>query len=302
MDVCYLSKVLQQSFESFDVWSEEAMAVWVPTAVYWVQCSLFEVIMMLEIPFIEKYRIYTEEERGRNKVSFGKVIVMVTLQHIIQIILGILLMKNMDIDAHQQHQKKIGQYTAIISNYLCPYSHKDNCVYISNTIAICIQSYIIPVIQFVVAMLFVDTYQYVLHRMAHTYTFVYKYMHSHHHRLYAPYAFGALYNHPLEALLLDTLGAAIAFELTGMSPRLGMCFFVFSTVKTVNDHCGYAFPWDPLSILFKNNVKYHSLHHQPHGIKTNYSQPFFTFWDTLLNTEYSQVMKAKAEEKARKHS
>lgn len=57
-------------------------------------------------------------------------------------------------------------------------------------------------------------------------------MHSHHHRLYVPYAFGALYNHPLEGFLLDSCGAALAFELTGMSPRLGMWFFVFSTLKT----------------------------------------------------------------------
>jgi sphinganine C4-monooxygenase len=78
----------------------------------------------------------------------------------------------------------------------------------------------------------VDTHQYVLHRLAHTYKFMYKYMHSHHHRLYVPYAFGALYNHPLEGFLLDTCGAAIAFEATGMSPRLGMYFFVFSTLKT----------------------------------------------------------------------
>jgi sphinganine C4-monooxygenase len=43
----------------------------------------------------------------------------------------------------------------------------------------------------------------------------------------------------------------------------------------------------------------HDIHHQPHGIKTNFAQPFFTFWDKLLNTEYHQVMKAKAEAKAK---
>jgi sphinganine C4-monooxygenase len=46
----------------------------------------------------------------------------------------------------------------------------------------------------------------------------------------------------------------------------------------------------------------HDIHHQAHGIKTNFAQPFFTFWDVLLNTEYSQVMKAKAEAKAAKKS
>jgi sphinganine C4-monooxygenase len=35
--------------------------------------------------------------------------------------------------------------------------------------------------------------------------------------LYVPYAFGALYNHPFEGFLLDTLGAAIAFKVAGMT-------------------------------------------------------------------------------------
>lgn len=77
-----------------------------------------------------------------------------------------------------------------------------------------------------------DTHQYFLHRLFHLNKFLYKHIHSHHHRLYVPYTFGALYNHPIEGFLLDTLGAAIAFELTGMSSRLGMIFFTFSNMKT----------------------------------------------------------------------
>lgn len=124
----------------------------------------------------------------------------------------------------------------------------------------------------------IDTHQYFLHRLAHTSTFLYKHFHSHHHRLYVPYAFGALYNHPVEGFALDTLGAALAYELTRMTPRMGMLLFCFSNIKTsmalgkreieqnsshslfffflyqiVNDHCGYSFPWDPLNVLFKNN-------------------------------------------------
>ena len=71
-----------------------------------------------------------------------------------------------------------------------------------------------------------------------------------------------------------------------MTLRQGTCFFTFSTVKTVDDHCGYAFPWDPLQLITSNNAAYHDIHHQTWGIKTNFSQPFFTFWDGLLNTKY----------------
>lgn len=111
--------------------------------------------------------------------------------------------------------------------------------------------------------------------------------HSRHHRLYVPYAYGALYNHPFEGFLLDTLGAGIAYKLAGMNTRQGMAFFTGSTFKTVDDHCGYALPWDPLQHMTSNNAGYHDVHHQSWGIKTNFSQPFFTFWDRLLGTVWT---------------
>jgi sphinganine C4-monooxygenase len=77
-----------------------------------------------------------------------------------------------------------------------------------------------------------DAHQYFLHRLFHVNKFLYKHIHSHHHRLYVPYAFGALYNHPLEGFLLDSCGATLSMELTRMSPRLSMIFFTFSTLKT----------------------------------------------------------------------
>ncbi|KAK2801337.1 hypothetical protein FQN51_005437 [Onygenales sp. PD_10] len=147
--------------------------------------------------------------------------------------------------------------------------------------------YLIPAAQFVFATLFVDTWQYFLHRGMHMNRWLYTTFHSRHHRLYVPYAFGALYNHPVEGFLLDTAGTGIAFLLTGMTNRQGMWFFTGSTVKTVDDHCGYAFPFDPLQHLTSNNAAYHDIHHQSWGIKTNFSQPFFTFWDRFLNTRWS---------------
>jgi len=72
-----------------------------------------------------------------------------------------------------------------------------------------------------------------------------------------------------------------------MTIRQGMWFFTCSTIKTVDDHCGYAFPWDPLQHVTSNNAAYHDVHHQSWGIKTNFSQPFFTFWDRFLGTVWS---------------
>jgi sphinganine C4-monooxygenase len=66
-----------------------------------------------------------------------------------------------------------------------------------------------------------------------------------------------------------------------------MWFFTCSTIKTVDDHCGYALPYDPLQHITSNNAGYHDIHHQSWGIKTNFSQPFFTFWDRLLGTMWT---------------
>jgi sphinganine C4-monooxygenase len=125
----------------------------------------------------------------------------------------------------------------------------------------------VPALQYFVAVLIVDTWQYFLHRAMHMNQYLYKTLHSRHHRLYVPYAFGALYNHPLEGFLLDSCGAALAVKIAGLTCRQTMFFYGFATLKTVDDHCGYALPWDPLQILFKNNAPYHDVHHQGWGIK-----------------------------------
>lgn len=127
--------------------------------------------------------------------------------------------------------------------------------------------------------------------------------HSRHHRLYVPYAYGALYNHPVEGFILDTLGASIAFKVTRMNTRQAMWFFTGLTLKTVDDHSGYSLPWDPMQYLSSNNAGYHDVHHQSWGIKvqispswnrissnlfqTNFSQPCSVFWDWLLGTMWT---------------
>lgn len=110
-----------------------------------------------------------------------------------------------------------------------------------------------------------------------------------------PYAYGALYNHPFEGFLLDTLGTGLAYLLTGMTVRQSMWFFTGSAIKTVDDHCGYALPFDPLQHITSNNAGYHDIHHQSWGIKTNFSQPFFTFWDKFCGTMWRGDVSARYE-------
>jgi len=80
-----------------------------------------------------------------------------------------------------------------------------------------------------------------------------------------------------------------------MTTRQSMWFFTMSTIKTVDDHCGYEFPWDPLQKITSNNAAYHDIHHQSWGIKNNFSQPFFIFWDRMLGTKWEGDVKNRYE-------
>ena len=140
------------------------------------------------------------------------------------------------------------------------------------------------VLQFITAMVVMDTWQYFMHRYMHINKFLYKHIHSKHHTLVVPYSFGALYNHPLEGLILDTIGGALSFLVSGMTPRTSIFFFSFATIKTVDDHCGLWLPGNILQALFSNNSAYHDIHHQLYGNKYNFSQPFFVMWDKILGT------------------
>lgn len=107
-----------------------------------------------------------------------------------------------------------------------------------------------------------DTWQYFLHRAMHSNKFLYKYFHSVHHRLYVPYAYGALYGNPLETLLIDSMGAVLSGAVAGLSIRQTALFFAFSSCKTVDDHSGYNLPWDPFQMISGNTADYHDIHHQ----------------------------------------
>ncbi|GKA39644.1 sphinganine C4-monooxygenase 1-like protein, partial [Tanacetum coccineum] len=156
-------------------------------------------------------------------------------------------------------------------------------------------SILIQIVQVIIAMFVMDTWQYFVHRYMHINKFLYRHIHSQHHRLVVPYAIGALYNHPLEGLLLDTVGGAISFLISGMTARTAVIFFCFATVKTVDDHCRLWLLGNLFHMLFQNNTAYHDVHHQLHGLKYNFSQPFFPIWDKLLGTYMPYDLVKRAE-------
>lgn len=227
--------------------SDEVLGTLVPLVVYWVYGGLYHLM-----PPLDHLRLHSRSENSKNLVGMKTVIKGVLLQQAIQAIVALSLFS---LTSGHESSAKVPQPPLMIQAG-----------------------------QVFLAMIVMDAWQYFVHRYMHINKFLYKHIHSFHHRLVVPYAFGALYNHPLEGLLLDTVGGALSFLVSGMTPRTAIFFFSFATIKTVDDHCGLMLPWNPFHLLFRNNSAYHDVHHQLHGTKFNYSQPFFIMWDKLLGT------------------
>lgn len=239
--------------------SDEILGTFVPLVVYWIYSGIYVVLGL----FGENYRLHSkQEEDEKNLVSKGDVVKGVLFQQLVQAVVATLLFALTGTDS---------QHTTT-----------------QNT------SLLVLARQFVTAMLVMDAWQYFMHRYMHHNKFLYKHIHSLHHRLIVPYSFGALYNHPIEGLLNDTLGGALSFLLSGMSPRASIFFFSFATIKTVDDHCGLLLPGNLFHVFFRNNSAYHDVHHQLYGNKYNFSQPFFIMWDKILGTYMPYTLEERA--------
>ncbi|PWZ00806.1 hypothetical protein BCV70DRAFT_101336 [Testicularia cyperi] len=296
--------------------SDKYLSLGLPIVIYWATSLFYHALDILQLPYTERYRLHEPEEvTKRNRVSVTRVIVMVFVQQLIQTIFGLVLLDDDAVGLQQtfaDHQGKILQLASQLRHYTTlafgaqwqptvtrlAFGSQD-----ANQAAWWLYWWGIPVAQFWFAFFVMDAWQYTLHRAFHESRFLYRNFHSHHHRLYVPYAFGALYNHPVEGLLLDSAGAALSHAAALMTVRQGILLFTFSTLKTVADHGGYAFPWylDPLHLVFPNCAEYHDVHHQMTGLRYNYSQPFFVHFDVLFGTRISaekfQKMKKLAENK-----
>ncbi|KAK7309778.1 hypothetical protein RJT34_06782 [Clitoria ternatea] len=240
--------------------SDEVLGTFVPIVVYWIYSGIYVVLGC----FAENYRLHSQQEEDeKNLVSKGAVVKGVLIQQLVQAVVATLLFAVTGSDS---------QDTTTSEN----------------------TSLLVLARQFVTAMLVMDAWQYFMHRYMHHNKFLYKHIHSLHHRLIVPYSFGALYNHPVEGLLNDTIGGAVSFLVSGMSPRVSIYFFSLATIKTVDDHCGLLLPGNLFHIFFKNNSAYHDVHHQLYGNKYNFSQPFFIMWDRFLGTYMPYTLEERA--------
>ncbi|GAA0150865.1 oxidase [Lithospermum erythrorhizon] len=239
--------------------TDEMLGTFVPIIIYWLYSGVYVFLGELD-----NYRLHSrKDEDEKNLVSKKKVVKGVLFQQAVQAVVAIFLFGVTRKDAETTGDQPPSMF--VIAG------------------------------QFLIAMFVLDTWQYFMHRYMHQNKFLYKHIHSQHHRLIVPYAFGALYNHPIEGLILDTIGGALSFLLSGMTPRTSIFFFSFATLKTVDDHCGLWLPGNLFHLLFGNNSAYHDVHHQLYGTKYNFSQPFFVTWDKILGTYMPYSLEKRAD-------
>ncbi|KAF7356727.1 Sphingosine hydroxylase [Mycena venus] len=274
--------------------SDHHLALAAPIAAYWLLSLFFHYLDTRDWKALERYRIHDSAEvASKNRVSRTAVVWAVIFQQVLQTALGLFWL-SAEHAVVPDHTAKVAGIFQQLSRFAGSDEHVQP---ILSRLAYYIYWWAVPLIQFLVAIFAIDTWQYFLHRYMHMNKFMYRHFHSWHHRLYVPYAFGALYNHPFEGFLLDSLGTVIAESVSGMNTRQAALLFSIATLKTVDDHCGYRFPFDPLQMFSTNNADYHDIHHQQIGIKSNFAQPFFVHWDTLLGTQMT-----REEMERRKHS
>ncbi|AET38690.1 sphingosine hydroxylase Ecym_3191 [Eremothecium cymbalariae DBVPG len=255
--------------------TDGTLSLLAPVAAYWLFSGLFHLIDTFKLA--EKYRIHPSKEvESRNKVSRLGVLVQVLIQHVIQTVTGLVMVYFDPEPVTGFENYQLWSWRQALPKWIPNYV-----IYLG-------YQYGISLLKLLIGFFIIDSWQFWLHYTMHMNKTLYKKFHAHHHRLYVPYAYGALYNNPMEGFFLDTLGSGIAAMVTRLTHVEQTILYTFATMKTVDDHCGYALPWDPFQWLFPNNAVYHDIHHQSFGIKSNFSQPFFTLWDTICNTKFPQ--------------
>ena len=129
-----------------------------------------------------------------------------------------------------------------------------------------------------------DFLYYWMHRTLHT-RWLYKHVHSVHHRITAPFALTGNYMHALEFVWTSTL-VLIGPSLVGAHVVTLWIWIVFRQFEAADGHSGYDVPWNPgLLFPFYKGPAYHDFHHR--RFFGNYAG-FFAYLDKLFGGTYSK--------------
>lgn len=138
--------------------------------------------------------------------------------------------------------------------------------------------------QILFCMICYDVTFHITHRALHEISFLYKNIHNVHHEYNCPIGVSAIYAHPLEYVFGNVLPGVVGPWLLGNNMHL-ITFFgwtCWGLSSTIEQHCGYDFPFLPFSIIpFSFGARYHDFHHSRYGY--NYSSNF-TYLDSIGKT------------------
>lgn len=292
--------------------SDFHLSLLAPVAVHWLTSALF--VLCEKTGWLGKYRLHTSaEELMRNRVSKRECL-RVTLQcQALQILLGLGLGALSSDDIATREPDHVAIWTgrvrsafASVPNLLSLSGidftslattlsrtapavllarNAADMAALEEATAKVLAGYVVPAAQLVAALVVSDFCMYCLHRLGHTNKWLYKHVHSQHHRLYVPYSWGGSYNHPFDSLVVDGLSYAIGCWASACSTRLSVLLFAYASFKNVTDHCGYVFPWNPILFVTGTDPSFHDVHHQSWGLKTNFGA-HFSIWDRLMGTYF----------------
>jgi sterol desaturase/sphingolipid hydroxylase (fatty acid hydroxylase superfamily) len=122
---------------------------------------------------------------------------------------------------------------------------------------------------------------YWMHRGLHESRWLFKRVHSIHHRIMTPWAITGHYMHPVEYLLTGTLMLAGPL-LVGCHVVTLYLWVVIRQWEAAEGHAGYDFPWSPMHLFpFSDGATHHDFHHAK--VKGNYAG-FFPWTDRAFGT------------------
>jgi 4-alpha-methyl-delta7-sterol-4alpha-methyl oxidase len=125
-----------------------------------------------------------------------------------------------------------------------------------------------------------DFLYYWMHRAMHG-RWLYRHIHSWHHRIVTPWAVTGHYMHPVEYVVTGSV-ALLGPLLVGAHVVTVWLWFAFRQWEAAEGHCGYDFPWTPTHFLpFNDGARHHDAHHA--RVKGNYAG-FLTHVDRLCHT------------------
>jgi 4-alpha-methyl-delta7-sterol-4alpha-methyl oxidase len=125
-----------------------------------------------------------------------------------------------------------------------------------------------------------DFLYYWFHRAMHG-RWLYKRIHSWHHRIVTPWAITGHYMHPIEYVLTGSV-ALVGPLLLGSHVVVLWIWFAFRQWEAAEGHCGYEFPWTPTHLFPGNDgARHHDFHHA--RVRGNYAG-FFPIWDRAFGT------------------